>query len=324
MIEKGSLRTCVLGASGFIGRHVVNECLARGHVVTAVDSVDSLATGQMRHNRLDFRCGQLTQEDFVRAALEGADAVVCLAPNSLPATSNADLAAEIANHVRLTIRIAELSQEAGVQNFVFASSGGTVYGIDSPTPISEEATTRPRNAYGVSKLAIEHYLRLLRDLRGMRTLSLRISNPYGAGQNANSGQGFVAMAMRKAYGGEPMTIWGDGKTVRDFLYVRDLARAVVTACDYVGDATAMNLGSGLGYSLLEVAAMVEKATGRRLKLRFEPNRRIDVAKNVLDISLAFQELGWQPRVAIETGLAQTAEWWSSRQVAQNGRPVRPG
>ncbi|MEL6234070.1 MAG: NAD-dependent epimerase/dehydratase family protein [Pseudomonadota bacterium] len=322
MIEKGSLRACVLGAAGFIGRHVVNECLSRGHVVTAVDSVDGLSTGLTRHNRLDFRCGQLRDEEFVKAALEGADAVICLAPNSLPATSNADLAAEIANQVRLTIRIAELSQEAGVQNFVFASSGGTVYGVDSPTPIPEDTATRPRNAYGVSKLAIEHYLRILRDLRGMRTLSLRISNPYGAGQNANSGQGFVAMAMRRAYGSEPMTIWGDGKTVRDFLFIKDLARAVVTACDYAGDATVINLGSGLGYSLLEVARMVEEVSGQPLKLRFEPNRRIDVAKNVLDISLAFQELGWRPRVSLEDGLGQTAEWWAGRQIA-SGQAARP-
>jgi UDP-glucose 4-epimerase len=316
MSDKRSPRACILGAAGFIGRHVVSECLAKGYLVTAVDVVDGLSAGLQHHNRLDFRCGQLKEDDFVREAFEGIDAVVCLAPNSLPATSNADIAAEVHNHVRLTLRIAELAQDAGVRNFVFASSGGTVYGIDSPTPIPEDAPTRPRNAYGVSKLAIEHYLRILRDLRGMRTVSLRISNPYGAGQNANSGQGFIAMAMRRAYGGEPMAIWGDGKTVRDFLYVKDLAAAIVASCEYAGDASVINVGSGLGYSLVEVAGLVERISGHPLRLRFESNRRIDVAKNVLDISLAFQELGWRPMTPLETGLERTADWWAGRHIPQ--------
>lgn len=315
MSEKRGPRACILGAAGFIGRHVVAECLARDWLVTAVDIVEGLSAGLQSNNRLTFRQGRLTDENFVRDAVAGADAVVCLAPSSLPARSNDDLAGEIDSHVRVTVRIAELAHAAGVRNFVFASSGGTVYGIDSPHPISEDAPTRPRNAYGVSKLAIEHYLRILRDLRGMRTISLRISNPYGAGQNAGSGQGFIAMAMRRAFAGEPLVIWGDGSTVRDFLYVRDLARAVVAACDYLGDASVINIGSGLGYSLREVAEKVERVSGRKLTLRYEPKRAIDVAKNVLDISLAFQELGWRPTTPLDDGLRRTAEWWAARQIA---------
>ncbi|HEU0220850.1 MAG TPA: NAD-dependent epimerase/dehydratase family protein [Paracoccaceae bacterium] len=309
-------RACILGAAGFIGRHAVSEFLARGYVVTAADRSDRLSAGLAQHRRLDFRCGSLHDDGFVHSVLAGADVIVCLAPNSLPATSNADLAAEIGNQVQTTLRIAEFAQQAGCKMFVFASSGGTVYGIDSPTPIPEIAPTLPRNAYGVSKLAIEHYLRILRDLRGMRTISLRISNPYGAGQNANSGQGFIAMAMRRAFGREPMAIWGDGKAVRDFVYVKDLAEAIVLAGEYAGEAYVLNIGSGLGYSLIEIATMVEEITGRPLKLRFEPQRRIDVAKNVLDISLAFRELGWRPRTAIEAGLAATTEWWAARHIIQ--------
>lgn len=316
MTETSSPRACVLGASGFIGRHVVTELLARGYRVTAADLNGGAAPARQDHNRLDAQSGDLADEGFVRGLLDGADAVVCLAPNSLPATSNTDLAGEVGGHVLATIRIAELAHRAGVRNLVFASSGGTVYGIDSATPIPEHSPTRPRNAYGASKLAIEHYLRILRELRGLRTVSLRISNPYGAGQNADRGQGFIAMAMRRAYGGEPMTIWGDGETVRDFLFVRDLARAVAEACAYAGDATVMNIGSGLGYTLLEVARLVEGISGRPLQLRFEPNRKIDVARNVLDIGLAHQELGWRPETEIEEGLRLTAEWWARRHIPQ--------
>jgi len=316
MTDQRDRRVCVLGAGGFIGRHVVAECLAHGDRVRAVDVIDLAGTGFADDPRLEFRCGQLRDTGFVRQVLQGVDVVICLAPNSLPATSNADLAAEIGLHVQTTLHIAELAQQAGVARFVFPSSGGTVYGIDSPTPIAEDAPTRPRNAYGVSKLAIEHYLRVLSMLRGMQTVSLRISNPYGIGQRADSGQGFIAMAMRRAFGGETMTIWGDGGAVRDFLYIGDVARAMRLASLYDGGAEVINIGSGLGYSLREVARMVERITGRELRLSFEQSRRIDVAKNVLDNALAFQELGWRPKIPIEEGLRRTAEWWEMHHTPQ--------
>ncbi|WP_118133408.1 NAD-dependent epimerase/dehydratase family protein [Oceanicella sp. SM1341] len=309
-------RICVLGAAGFIGRHVVSECLSRGSSVVAVDIVDRMSPHLANHSRLEFRQGALTDETFVRSALEGCDAVICLAPASLPATSNADMAGEVMASVHATVKIAEIACELGVRNFVFASSGGTVYGIDSPDALPENAPTQPRNAYGVSKLAIEHYLRVLRDLRGMHTVSLRIANPYGVGQNAGNGQGFIAMAMRRAFGGESMTIWGDGSVVRDFIFVKDLAEAICAGAEYTGAEPAINIGSGLGYSLREVARMVESISGRKLELVFEPNRRIDVAHNVLDISLAFRELGWRPSTAIESGLLATAEWWETRRISQ--------
>lgn len=307
-------KACILGAGGFIGRHVAAAFLAQGHEVVAVDLAG--APGLPAHPLLSVRQGQLRDEAFVRSVLAGAQTVICLAPNSLPATSNADIAAEVATQVHTTMRIAELAHQAGAGSFVFASSGGTVYGLDSPTAIPETAATQPRNAYGVSKLAIEHYLRVLRDLRGLRTLSLRLSNPYGIGQSASSGQGFVAMAMRRAFSGEPMAIWGDGHAVRDFVFVEDVADAFVRAAAYEGPLSVLNIGSGLGYSLLEVARLVETATGRRLQLRFEPNRPIDVKKNVLDIALAVTELGWQPQTPIEAGLAVTADWWAHHHVAQ--------
>jgi UDP-glucose 4-epimerase len=309
-------KACVLGAAGFIGRHVVREFLAQGYRVTAVDRVDGLSDGMLEHRRIEFRCGKLTDDEFVRSVLAGVDTVICLAPNSLPESSNADLGAEIGNQVQATLHIAELAHQSGCRSFVFASSGGTVYGLDSATPIAEDAATRPRNAYGVSKLAIEHYLRVLRELRSLHAVSLRISNPYGVGQHANNNQGFIAMAMRRAFDGEPITIWGDGKAVRDFIFVRDLAAAFVKASEYTGPEHVMNIGSGLGYSLLEIMTMVEEVSGRRLNLRFERQRKIDVARNVLDISRAYAELNWQPQTAIEAGLAATADWWASRQVAR--------
>lgn len=307
-------RACILGAAGFIGRHVVSKFLASGYDVTAVDREEGLSEGLSRHRRLDFQCGRLQDDSFVRRVLAGIETVICLAPNSLPATSNADIAAEIDTQVRTTLRIAEIAQQAGCRSFVFASSGGTVYGLDSPTAIPETAPTCPRSAYGVSKLAIEHYLRILRELRGFRTISLRISNPYGVGQNASNNQGFIAMAMRRLYAGETLQIWGDGQNVRDFIYVQDLAEAFVRAAEYMGEHHVINIGSGLGYTLSEIVQLVEKVAGRRLQTDYGAAKGYDVRKNVLDISLALRELGWAPRTSIEQGLRETALWWESRRI----------
>jgi UDP-glucose 4-epimerase len=148
-------------------------------------------------------------------------------------------------------------------------------------------------------------------LRGLKTLSLRISNPFGERQYARGAQGFVAAAMEHAFAGRALPVWGDGSTIRDFIYVGDVARAIVAACGYSGDATEINIGAGEGRSLVEVAHAVEAASQRPLALAYQPGRSIDVAANVLDITRARQELGWEPRVEFDQALSRTAQWWRS-------------
>ncbi len=118
----------------------------------------------------------------------------------------------------------------------------------------------------MSKLSIEHYLRLLSDLRPMRTVSLRISNPYGEGQRAARGQGIIAAAMQHTVAGTPMTIWGDGTAERDFLHVVDVAQAFVAAAGYRGAENVFNIGSGTSLSLRDTLDAAQTATGSRSAL----------------------------------------------------------
>ena len=301
-------RVLVVGGGGFIGRHVIR----------------ALKVARARPIGLDFAPpdGDLTDVPWVigsaadpallATSAAGCDGVVFLANTSLPNTANFDLAAEIGAHVQLSVRAAEICNDQGVKRFVFASSGGTVYGWDSELPLIEDAPTKPRNAYGVSKLAIEHYLRLIGAMRPMSTVSLRISNPYGEGQRALRNQGFVAAAMEHAMAGTTMPIWGDGWVERDFIHVSDVAAAFVAALAADDPPGTVNIGSGQAVALRTILQKIEVTVGRPIAVTYETGRAVDVQRNVLAIDLARQSLGWAPSVTLQDGLSRTASWWISR------------
>ena len=298
-------RVIVVGGSGFIGQHVVRHLALAGAEVTVID----LYKPKSDIRNAIWISGTAADEMLLASVTACADTVIFLANNSVPGSADVDLANEVRTHVGMAVKSAEICAAQGVKRFLFASSGGTVYGSDSNLLLTEEAPTLPRNAYGVSKLAIEHYLRILGDLREMTTLSLRISNPYGEGQTVNRNQGFIAAAMQHSISGEVLPIWGDGTVERDFIHISDVADAFVKAASYSSSSTVINIGSGKSNSLLEVLKLVEAAVGREVPVTFGKGRSIDVKKNTLDISRAAELLAWRPSIKLSEGLARTADWW---------------
>lgn len=295
----------VLGGGGFIGRHVVRRLLDAGAEVRVLDQ------GSVRDldPRVELITGTVTDATLLSSSVSGCDVVIYLAANSLPGSGNHALSAEVRDHVGVTLQAAEISQAAGVRRFIFAGSGGTAYGYGGEEALREDMPTAPINAYGVSKLAIEHYLRLISRAGTMRTTTLRISNPYGEGQRARRGQGVIAAAMEHALSGRPMPVWGDGTVARDFLYVADVAEAFAAACTVEDPPELVNIGSGEAVSLLEVIKQIGVALGREVPVEFQPSRTVDVATNRLNISRAYETLGWAPRVSLSDGLSRTAKWW---------------
>lgn len=303
----------VVGANGFIGRHVVARLAAEGLPVRAIS----------RRFDPDFETGPLAaQVAFVKAdirdpfasvaALQGATAVLQLVSTSSPGLRNDYLEADIADNVIPLVRFARDALAAGVGRYVFISSGGTVYGRPRAVPIAEDHPLDPLSSHGVTKLACEKYLGLLAATGGLQAVILRVSNPFGPGQTFRKGQGLVPAILERHARGQPVTVFGDGSARRDYVYIGDVVEAVLAAFRVPGLGLAggpergvFNIGSGEGRSVLEILAAVEARLGVPLAREHVPARPSDVEVNVLAIDRARAVLGWSPATPFETAMDRT-------------------
>lgn len=294
----------VMGGAGFIGSHLVDALLLRGHSVRVFDR----ASADMSNiSHIEFHGGNFLNEDDVMKSLAGIELVVHLISTTLPASSNQNFSFDVDTNIVGTIKLLELAKKAGVRKIVFASSGGTVYGNPRQIPTPETHPNDPICSYGVTKLAIEKYLSLFHYLHGLDYSILRIANPYGERQNPNGGLGAVTNFIWKALHGEPIEIWGGGEASRDYLYISDLVSAFINVIEAVPPSKVYNIGGGRAYTLNEVVASIERVTGRFVKVNYSESRKLDVAVSYLDIARARNELLWAPTVTLDKGIAKTYE-----------------
>ena len=295
----------VLGADGFIGSHVCETLLEAGHRVRAFDishSFDALV--HLRSARLQRVQGDFLDRAAVRDALEGAQWVFHLVGTTVPASSNKNKVFDVQSNLIGGLELLESCVEAGVERLVFASSGGTVYGIPERLPVREGDLESPIVSYGITKLAMEKYCRLFRSQHGLETISLRLANPYGP-RHYGMSQGFISVFLKRIHAREPLTIWGDGSVVRDYVYIEDVAQAFLAAARYRGPHDLFNVGSGKGVSINELISLLERVCGRELCPSYTAARSFDVPAIVLDSALARSELGWAPRVGLREGVQLT-------------------
>jgi UDP-glucose 4-epimerase len=298
------MQAVVVGASGFIGSHLVDGLLAAGYRVKALARhLPGLIGAEAQANpSLSLVPASMGDGLALQQAIEGADLVFHLASGSLPQSSNRDPQADVQANLLGALNLLEAARLAKVNRLVMVSSGGTVYGVPQQVPIPETNPTDPTCSYGITKLAIEKYVALYRQLHGLDGLVLRVANPYGERQRLDASQGVVPVFLGKALRGEPLQIWGDGTTVRDFLYISDLVAALLAAAHVQGEERLFNVGSGEGLSLNQLVALLEASLKRSLEVHYLPSRGFDVPTNVLCIERARQQLRWSPQVPVAEGL----------------------
>jgi len=300
------MQAVVVGASGFIGSHLVDGLLASGYRVRALarSLPGLLSAAAQAHPALEMLPCAMAEVEALQRALVGADLVVHLASGSLPQSSNLDPHADVQVNLLGALNVLEACRRGGVGRLLVVSSGGTVYGVPRQVPVAEDHPTDPTCSYGITKLAIEKYVALYRHLHGLDGLVLRVANPYGERQRLNGAQGVVPVFLGKALRGESLEIWGDGSTVRDFLHVSDVVRALLAAARYEGAERLFNIGSGQGLSLIELVRLLEHELQQTLTVIHRPARDFDVPTNVLCIERARRCLGWSPQVPVAEGLGR--------------------
>lgn len=299
----------VLGGAGFIGSHLVDELVCRGHFVRVFD-LPNIATQNLQRSihSIELVNGDFENISDVLPLLKDIEVVVHLVSTTLPGTSNANPGYDIETNVVGTIRLLEEAAKVGVRKIVFPSSGGTVYGIPLALPISEDHPTNPICSHGIGKLAIEKYLALYQHLYGLDYTVLRFGNPYGPRQRIRSVQGAIAVFLGKVLHDEPITVWGDGTAARDYFYVSDLISACVRVIENETPSKVFNIGSGESTSLAKILSIIRDVTGKEPQVLYTPSRKLDVPVNCLDTNRANTELGWSPQVPLREGIARTWKW----------------
>ena len=299
-------RIAVIGASGYIGSHVVDMFLEESCYVHALSRTTPGLIDPKSIRNKNLRLSSVDVCDYQRLSklLVDIDIIVYLVSSSLPLTSNSNPRGDVNVNLIGALNVLEIAKNENIQKFVFISSGGTVYGNSCIVPIPENHPTNPICSYGIVKLAIEKYISLYSNLYNINSTILRLANPYGGRQKLDSGQGVVPAFLSRAINSQTLEVWGDGSTIRDFLYISDVTRAVRLACSYSGRELIFNIGSGTGLSLLELIKLIQTTLNRPVDVVFKDKRDIDVPSNVLSITKAASYLNWSPQVSPIDGIEQ--------------------
>lgn len=278
MVPFRGLTILLLGGTGFLGTNLASWLQNAGHRV--------LVTGRTPRTRIGHPAIVLSLDDveaigaLVRA--ERVDIVVHLACQLLPASTEAEYIREIAEVNYPMFRLARQLATMGV-GLTFFSSGGTVYGSGARAQVAEDDRCWPINLYGQAKLEAELHLRFLARTCGLHLLILRPSNPYGLHQSLHGAQGLVSVILGRIADDRPLDVWGDGSTVRDYIFVEDAVHSMGELIARKAEGT-FNVGSGVGSSLIDVVRSAERVTGRSVALQFHPARAADVPRLVLDVN----------------------------------------
>jgi UDP-glucose 4-epimerase len=316
-------RALVTGGAGFIGSHVADQLLTAGFTV---DIIDDLSSGQRENVPVGttFHEFDVGSSDAARLVREGKfDAICHLAAQIDVRKSVADPAADALTNIVGAIKLLEAVRASRhPTRFVFSSTGGAIYGDFVNVPTIEDMPKDPESPYGIAKLSVEHYLAYYGRVHGVDGVALRYSNVYGPRQNPHGEAGVVAIFCSRILRGQPLTVYGDGKQTRDYVFVGDVAGANLAAVRATlpppsqVDSRAYNIGTSLETSVLDLAASLLRAAGSNVPVEFAPSRPGEQSRSCVKIEKARRDLGWTATIALDDGLAQTFAFFASQAAPQ--------
>lgn len=315
-------RILVTGGAGFIGSTVADLFVAHGHVVTVLDNLASGKRSQVP-TRATFVEADVTSPEAARLVREGKfDAICHLAAQIDVRKSVTDPMFDATVNILGALNVLQAVKEAGATaRVVFASTGGAIYGDFVEPPNIETYAKDPDSPYGIAKLSVEHYMAYYARVHGVPTAVLRFANVYGPRQDPHGEAGVVAIFCGRLMSGRPITVFGDGRQTRDYVFVGDVARANLIAATIPLekmsklDSRAWNIGTTIETSVLDLAKAFMKISGVTVPIEHAPAKAGELLRSAVSIEKAKAEIGWEPKVALEAGLAETYRWFAAQSAA---------
>ena len=302
------MRILVTGGAGFIGSHVVDRFVGLGHEVAILDN---LSTGQREfvNPKARFYEADITDAAAVeRCVAEWKPVVVDHHAAQIDVRHSVDDPVfDARTNILGGLELLQACRRHGVRKFVYASTGGALYGEGRQLPATEAHPINPESPYGASKHALEHYLYLWKVLHGLDYTVLRYPNVFGPRQNPHGEAGVNAIFIGLMLHGTRPRIFGSGEAQRDYVYVEDVVEANVLALER-GSGEMVNIGTGIGTSVNQIFRELKSILGFAEEPLYEAARPGEVQKIYLDASRAKQVLGWTPRTAFRAGLEKTGAW----------------
>lgn len=319
------MRILVTGGAGFIGSHIVDSLLEQGHDVAILDN---LSSGSRDNCPTDVRLyvDDIRDRAAVRAACtEFRPEAICHQAAQLSVSRSVrEPVFDAECNILGLLHMLEVAVEVETKTFVFASSGGVLYG-DVTTPAPEDSPANPISPYGISKWTGERYLRFFAENHGLATVALRYSNVYGPRQNPHGEAGVVAIFCEKMLQQENARVNGDGKYIRDYVYVADVVQANRLSLERAEPGfIPLNVGTGQGTDVNELAEIIRHECQSTLQQRgidvdlaeptHGPPRPGDLRSNLLSSDAIHKMFDWRPEVRIDEGLRKTVHWFADRQT----------
>ena len=301
----------VTGGAGFVGATLVRQLVERGHRIRVLDNY---TTGDPAHlDGVDAELveGDIRDEAALDKALTGIDAVMHLAAAGSVVKSIEDPVTNFEVNVLGTFRVLDAARRAGVERTVQASTGGALIG-DATPPVNENSLPKPISPYGASKLAGEGYAHAFAKSYGLRTVALRFANVYGPWSARK--QGAMNVFFKALHVGEPLVIYGDGTSSRDYTHVDDISMALWLALEHpdIPGGTVLHAASGVETTIRDLAGLCSTAAGLPdHPIEYRPARVGEVDRNFATYDLAHEMLGYTPTISREEGIASTWKWFQA-------------
>jgi UDP-glucose 4-epimerase len=298
----------VFGGGGFIGSVLCKVLIENGRNVRIVDIKDE--SDVFIHESIDYIKGDYSDSVILEKCLIDTDEIIDLAYATYPQTSFENPVFDITQNLPASVNLLETISRHDIKKIIFVSSGGTVYGEPEYLPIDENHPTNPISPYGITKLAIEKYFGMFYRLKGVPFICVRPANPYGAGQMAYRGQGFIATAIKSVIENKEIVIYGSRGTIRDYIHIDDLAAGIFSALENGKVGEVYNIGTGKGADNMDIIAILQDLAikeGIQLKFKNIDARLFDVSANILASEKLYKDSGWKSKVDLKYGIE---ELWS--------------